>query len=135
LKITCEKARRISTFAVVGLFNTAVYFALANVILYFGASETIAAYAAYAALLPVSFIGHRKLTFLSEGRLGVEWAKFCIVQIINVTIIAVVTDLSGAGYFTGWLTFAIISILIPILNFLTFQLWVFAVAHKESEGQ
>ena len=135
MKITFERARRISTFAMVGFFNTAVYFALANILVKFGVSETIAAYAAYGALMPISFIGHRKLTFLSKGRLGVEWLRFCAVQITNITIIFVVTNLSKSGYFAGWLTFAIISVLIPMLNFLLFQLWVFAVPHQKTEDR
>ncbi|WP_189434603.1 MULTISPECIES: GtrA family protein [unclassified Mesorhizobium] len=125
MKIPFEKVRQILTFTAVGLFNTVAYFALANALLFLGSGETIAAYTAYAALLPVSFMGHRRFTFLSEGRLDTEWIKFCVVQITNIVIIAVVTYLSGAGYFTGWLTFAIISVLIPVLNFITFQLWVF----------
>lgn len=119
----------------VGFFNTAVYFALANILAKIGVSETAAAYVAYFALMPVSFIGHRKLTFLSKGRLGVEWLRFCVVQTTNITIIFVVTNLSRSGYFSGWLTFAIISVLIPVLNFLLFQLWVFAVPVQRSEDR
>ncbi|MER9586989.1 GtrA family protein [Mesorhizobium sp. M0276] len=128
-----DAVRRISTFAAVGAFNTAAFFVLANILVNFGLGETIAAYAAYGTLVPVSFIGHRKLTFLSKGRLGAEWVRFCIVLTTNVTIIFVVTNMARSGYFAGWMTFAIISLLIPLLNFLLFQLWVFAVPRQQSE--
>ncbi|MER9295805.1 GtrA family protein [Mesorhizobium sp. M0621] len=119
--------RQFVVFCAVGLVNTGAYFAVANGLhLLGGFTETASAYLAYGALVPVSFIGHRKLTFASDAAVLGEWAKFCVVQAMSLLVISVTTYSAHQGYFSGWQTFAIISIAIPALNFLTFQAWVFA---------
>lgn len=92
-----------------------------------GLSEASAAYLSYAILVPVSFIGHRRLTFQSSGAISGEWLRFCVVQMTNIALIWIVTSAAASFTFlSGWPAFAIISILIPILNFIVFQIWVFA---------
>ncbi|UVK46799.1 GtrA family protein [Mesorhizobium sp. AR07] len=118
---------QIAVFIAVGLFNTGAYFLIANGLhLIVGLTETFSAFAAYVALVPLSFVGHRKLTFASNGLVVGELAKFCVVQATNVLVIWATTYLAHKGFFSGWQTFAVISVLIPALNFLTFQAWVFA---------
>ncbi|RWH70278.1 GtrA family protein [Mesorhizobium sp.] len=125
--ITGDRLRQFITFCAVGLFNTGAYFAIANCLhLLFSLTETVSAYAAYLALVPISFLGHRRLTFASQGAVLGEWTKFCIVQALNLLLIWVVTLLSREGYLAGWQTFAVISVAIPALNFVAFQAWVFA---------
>ena len=128
--VSSVRLRQFAVFCAVGLFNTGAYFAIANGLhLLGGFSETGAAYSAYLALVPVSFVGHRRLTFASDAAVLGEWARFCVVQAMNLLVIWVTTYLAHQGYFSGWQTFAIISIAIPALNFLTFQVWVFSKAH------
>ncbi|RWE75994.1 GtrA family protein [Mesorhizobium sp.] len=125
--VSGDRLRQFITFCAVGLFNTGAYFAIANGLhLLIGLTETISAYATYLVLVPVSFLGHRKLTFASKGAVWGEWARFSIVQALNLLLIWVSTNLSREGYFAGWQTFAVISIAIPALNFVAFQAWVFA---------
>lgn len=113
-------------FAAVGGANTAGYFVLAMLLAAAGLTDTVAAYVAYFCMVPLSFIGHRRLTFASDGDAKAEWLRFCWVQAASLTVIWSITQLNEAGYLTGWATFAAISILIPLINFICFQLWVFA---------
>ena len=127
-RLDWRKKWRVVVFLGVGLFNTGAFFVLANVLAYlldFG--PRAAAYISYALLIPVSFLGHRRITFGSNGNVSREWIKFCFIQLTNILIIAGVTQAAETfPMLAGWVSFAIISILIPALNFVVFQLWVFS---------
>jgi putative flippase GtrA len=127
--------RRLATFGAIGLFNTAAFFVLANIFNYAWAfGETSAAYVSYAILMPVSFIGHRWLTFRSVGSVSKEWMKFCVIQVTNVLLIWIVTGLShDYPLISGWPAFAFISMLVPILNFIVLQIWVFSASGNEKD--
>jgi putative flippase GtrA len=121
------KVRQLATFAAVGLFNTLGYILFANgAHLYLHLDQTMAAYFAYAIMVPLSFFGHRRLTFSSDGPISTEWLKFCLVQATNLLVIWCVTMTSSHANVAGWVAFAVISVLIPVSNFVIFQLWVFA---------
>ena len=114
-----EDVRRLATFGAVGAFNTVAFFLIANVLSRF-VDDSVAAYVSYGILIPVSFLGHRQLTFRSQGLISKEGVRFCISQGLNLALIWIATHT-----LSGWLAFAMISVLIPILNFLVFQIWVF----------
>lgn len=120
------KVRQIAIFGMIGLTNTLAYFVLANVLHSFaGVDQAAVSYGAYIILVPVSFLAHRRLTFASKGRASVEWIKFCFVQAGNLLIISCVTIVARYTEAPAWSSFAAISILIPALNFVMLQLWVF----------
>lgn len=125
--VPLEKVRQILIFGAVGLFNTVGYLILANgAHLYLQLHQTSAAYLAYTLMVPLSFFGHRRLTFGSSEPVSVEWLRFCLVQATNLLIIWCVTFTSTHLQLPGWIAFAVISVLIPFLNFMVFRLWVFA---------
>jgi putative flippase GtrA len=128
MSIARSHIRRIATFGAVGLFNTLAFFVLANALnQLLGIGEAGAAYVSYAALVPVSFFGHRRLTFRSRGNISREWLKFCAIQVANLSIIWCVTILSQKfPFISGWPAFAIISVLIPVVSFFVMQIWVFS---------
>lgn len=123
-----RKKWRLPIFLAIGLFNTGAFFVLASILTYFfGFGPRAAAYISYAVLIPVSFFGHRRITFGSNGSVSWEWVKFCVIQITNILIIGLVTSVAEEiPVLAGWVSFAIISILIPVLNFIVLQLWVFS---------
>lgn len=124
-----EDFLRFARFTAIGAANTLAYFILANAIVYVvGLAREPATYIAYAAVLPFAFIGHRKITFKSSGNALVQWLRFCVMQMICITIIALVNwMMEGQPQSSSWVGFTAISILIPLLNFVIMQLWVFVV--------
>ncbi|WP_376779258.1 GtrA family protein [Agrobacterium pusense] len=123
------KIKRLVRFALVGGANTAAYFVLANISTYLlGIPHNISAYLAYALVLPFSFFGHRRFTFRSSGSAVAEWYRFCIMQGICLAVIAVVNAASMRYPASpSWVSFSVISFLIPAINFLMMQVWVFAM--------
>jgi putative flippase GtrA len=123
-----RKRWRFVIFFAVGLINTGAFFVLATVLTYFFQFGTkTSAYTAYAFLVPISFFGHRRITFGSNGPVSREWIKFCVIQVTNLFVITVVTHWAEVSpLLSGWPSFAVISVFIPIMNFIVFQLWVFS---------
>ncbi len=117
---------RLIRFAAVGLLNTLAYFALANILRYGAGLPTAwVSYIAYLILVPVSFIGHKRLTFGTTSRGLEEFAKFVLIQIVNLGIIAA-TNLALARFdAASWVNFAIVSVTIPAVNFVVLQVWIF----------
>jgi putative flippase GtrA len=124
---------RLIKFGLIGGINTLAYFVLSNTFLYgLGMGRNTAAFAAYALLVPVSFLAHRRVTFQSKGNTVLEWTKFCVMQLGCLVIIAAVNGgMSRLPESDSWIGFGTISILIPLFNFVAMQLWVFAVRHEQ----
>lgn len=118
---------RLIRFGAVGLFNTLAYFVLANALHYaLGVPTAYVSYLAYFALVPVSFLGHKRITFETKGRTLQEFSKFVLIQAVNLVIIALANLTANRMAAPGWASFAIISIAIPSINFVVLQIWVFA---------
>lgn len=123
-----DAALRIARFAAVGLFNTLAYFVLANSLHYaFGMTAELASYAAYFIMVPVSFIGHKRVTFGTKGHALQELTKFSMLQAANLCVIAAANLATKTFNAPGWVAFALISIAIPAINFVVMQIWVFVV--------
>lgn len=123
-----EAALRIVRFAAVGLFNTIAYFVLANALHYaFGMTTELASYVAYFVMVPISFIGHKRVTFGTKGQALQEFTKFAILQIANIVVIAAANLVTKTLAAPGWVAFALISIAIPAINFVVMQIWVFVI--------
>jgi putative flippase GtrA len=88
--------------------------------------ETMAVVIGYIAVLPLSFIGHRKLTFRSAGRVSPEFVRFCISFILgllaSVVAMHVATQWLAMPPFLGVVGAILV---VPIITFVVMNLWVF----------
>jgi putative flippase GtrA len=119
---------RFLRFSAIGAGTTLGYFALTNVaVTLCGSGPKSASIGVYLLLMPISFMGHRHLTFASSGQTFLEGIRFCSIHAINlivafgISLIAV--DRSGLP---PWTAFLIISAAVPVVNFIAFQTWVFS---------
>jgi putative flippase GtrA len=118
--------RRLLIFFGVGLFNTAAFFVLASGLRYaLGLGQYVSAYLAYALVLPISFLGHRGLTFASKGAIVNQWARFILLQATNLVFIWAINRTASSYVLPGWVAYAAISFAIPAVNFVVLQKWVF----------
>jgi putative flippase GtrA len=121
-----QSLRRLLIFFGVGLFNTAAFFLVASGLRYvLRLEQGVSAYLAYALVLPISFLGHRGLTFASKGAIVRQWARFILLQMTNVIIIWAVNRAASSYSLPGWIAYGVISFAIPALNFVVLQIWVF----------
>jgi putative flippase GtrA len=92
----------------------------------FGLSPSVATVVGYLAVLPLSFLGHRRLTFRSAGRLTPEFRRFCLSfatgLLTSVMAMHVATDWLGLAPVFG---VGLAVLLVPIITFLIMNNWVF----------
>lgn len=114
-------------FGLVGVTSGAIYAAVTTLLVSgLGMAPIVASVFGYCASVPMSFLGHRRFSFRSQGRWTVEAVRFVATQALNIAVTAAAmyaaTAVFGARY--GWGMVAAV-ILVPIANFLVMNFWVF----------
>ena len=121
-----RQLRELVGFMLVGGGAALGYFMLACTLKYLGMGATMASALSYGGFIPISYWGHRKLTFNSTGRAAVEVPKFVVVSSLGVAIGSlvpyVVTDVLS---FPAWIGFAWVCGIVPVVSYAGFRLWVF----------
>lgn len=114
-------------YALVGLGNGVVFSGTtAFAVSFLRMSPVLASALGYLCSVPLSFFGHRSFTFRSQNAWQGEAGRFVLVHscclAASVLIMGVITGM-GLPYYLG-LAGAVM--LIPIMNFLVSNFWVFA---------
>jgi len=123
---TSELAR----FGVVGAAATALYAAMAFLLthwLWLGLTPGEASLVAYIVAAAFSYLAHKSVTFLSTGPHRLEGLRFLALSAIGIVVaFAAPSILTGALGFDP--IFAILStcVLVPVINFVVMDRWVFA---------
>lgn len=114
-------------FGVVGVSSGLIYAAVtAFLVAIAGVAPVAASVAGYCASVPMSFLGHRRFSFRSNGRWTGEAARFVLAQALNIAV--TVGAMHGATVWFAaayWWGMIAAVILVPIANFVFMNLWVF----------
>ena len=114
-------------FGLVGIAATTLYAALAIVFMRVGLATVQASLAAYAATALFSYLAHKSVTFMSLGRHRTEAPRFLLLTATGLAVAylapALLTGLFGLP---GIVPVLVTCILIPALNLLVLDRWVFA---------
>jgi putative flippase GtrA len=117
-------------FGLVGIAATALYAALASVLMspkWFGLSAVRASLAAYAAAALFSYLAHKGVTFMSRGRHRAEAPRFLLLTATGLAVAygapALLTGMLGLP---GIVPVLVTCIAIPVLNLIVLGRWVFA---------
>ncbi|HEX2255276.1 MAG TPA: GtrA family protein [Afifellaceae bacterium] len=122
-----ERVQRILRFGVVGILATTLYFVLVNVIvLGFGLEPVTASVCAYLISLTFSYAFQSRFTFRVAEDPLTQVIRFLVVSLtglaISFFIMAFFVRTLALPYVVGG---AVICLLIPLVNFLVFERWVF----------
>ncbi len=125
---------RVLRFAAIGGLSTLIYAtgALALADRHgFGVPATIASVVAYCIAAVFSYWGHRLVTFMSDGAIGFEAARFACATalgfLLSVGLATVLTDLAG---FAPSVPVILACIMVPVLNFIILRRFVFVGAAR-----
>lgn len=115
-------------FGLVGIAATALYAILVTVFMnLIGLSAVQASLAAYAAAALFSYLAHKSRTFMSRGRHRTEAPRFVLLTVVGLAVAyAAPALLTGVLGLPGVVPVLVICILIPALNLLILDRWVFA---------
>lgn len=126
-------AARFARFVVVGVASGLIYAAVTTLLVSgAGAPPVPASIAGYCASVPMSFLGHRRFSFRSNGQWTAEAVRFGLAQALNIAVTAGAMQLAlwRTGTY-GWGMVAAV-ILVPIANFLFMNFWVFRAGMARS---
>jgi putative flippase GtrA len=124
-------------FGAVGVLSGLIYALVTALLVSYAFVQPVAAsVVGYCASVPMSFLGHRRFSFRSNGHWTMEAVRFVFTQVINIlvtaTAMAAATRWLGAPYWWGMIAAVI---LVPIANFAAMNLWVFREqAGRAGEG-
>ena len=125
--ISRERLRKLVGFGAFGALAGGVY-ALVLVLLAERAHLALflASGLAYAAAIPVSYFGNRKVTYQSRNRLSGEAVRFLAAQLVNLVVTSAVVHLA-TQYFSLSDREGIVTAFVaaPLVSLIMFELWVY----------
>jgi putative flippase GtrA len=117
-------------FGLVGIAATALYAALAIVFMnreWIGLTAVQASLAAYAAAALFSYLAHKSVTFMSRGRHRTGAPRFLLLTATGFAVAYIAPALlTGMFGLPGIVPVLVTCILVPALNLLVLDRWVFA---------
>ena len=128
--------RRLMRFGMVGIAATALYGVLAVLLTngrWIGLDAVQASLAAYAVAALFSYVAHKSVTFMSPGLHRTEAPRFFLVTAIGFAVAytapALLTGVFGMQSIISVLATCIV---VPAVNFLVLDRWVFAARKSGS---
>lgn len=117
-------------FGLVGIAATALYATLATILMnreWFGLTAVQASLAAYAAAALFSYVAHKSATFMSRGRHRTEAPRFLLLTAMGFAVAYMAPALlTGVLRLPAIIPVLVTCILVPVLNLLVLDRWVFA---------
>lgn len=126
---------KLFTFGVVGLASALVYVGTVWLLIDLAdLGHTLANLIGFSCAALTSYVGHHSFTFRADGNHHVYAPRFVAQVIITYLMSAGITEgasMLGVHHLVAAVT---IAVLLPVMNFLAFQFWVF-VAPRLGEEQ
>ncbi|MBB6309038.1 GtrA family protein [Xanthobacter tagetidis] len=126
---------RLARFLLVGAAASLTYLIVAATLhRLLGLDKFVASLLAYGIAIPVSFIGHKKVTFRDGGDWAGQMVRFALLQAVNIAAVLlavyVTEPLGEIGYWIGLLLGVA---LMPLTSFLAMHFLIF-ISHTRPSG-
>jgi len=120
-------------FASVGMVSGLLYVAAVAFLVEIMALEAVwASVLGYAIAIPVSFFGHRNITFRSDGQVSGEFLRFFLVHVCGLTVsffsMNLATQILGLSYWVGMIS---VVLLVALISFVIMNSWVFMSSNND----
>lgn len=124
-------------YIMVAGFNAALYIGLSSYITSIGMKPRYASVLALLPVLALSYLGHKHGTFRSKGRNREELPRFLLMSVMDLLLAGWLPVLTAFFHFPHIMTFALVSIAVPLANLILMRFWVFArrITHAPSEDK
>lgn len=124
---------RVTRFVFVGAMASLIYLVVAATLhRYLGWEKFVSSFIAYVVAIPVSFLGHKRVTFRDKGEVNGQAVKFALLQAVNVSVILlavyVTEPLANIGY---WIGLFLGVVLMPVTSFLVMHFFIF-ISHRRA---
>jgi putative flippase GtrA len=116
-------------FATVGGSVAALYVLGYTVLLASGMAPLLANVLAFLAAVIVQYVLQTSWTFRRPLGLPDQMRRFACTIAAGLLVSALVTGVLGPALgWAGWLSAAVVAVLLPVQNYVIFRLWVYSVA-------
>jgi putative flippase GtrA len=126
-RLATSGGQKLTRYVVVGSTAALAYLAIAFHLEHqHNFSPAASGVSAYLILAPLTYLGHRRHTFASTNKGFAEPARFAVWALVSL-LLAGLIPLTFATAFRGptWVGNLVVCAIIPILNFLVMNQWVF----------
>ncbi|MGB7241290.1 MAG: GtrA family protein [Sulfitobacter sp.] len=121
-------------FAVVGVSVAAIYIVLYLLLVTLGVYQPLANLVAFAVAIAVQYVGQTAWTFGRALGLPDQMFRFACTITLGLIVSSLLTGFVGPTLgWTDWMSALIVTIVLPIQNYLIFRNWVFSAPHEPSE--
>jgi len=125
--MTQKKKGQIIRFAMVGTGVAVTYVLLYLAFLELGISQMIANIVAFLIAVIVQYLGQTIFTFHKPLGLPDQVIRFICTIGLGLLVSALITGFFGPSMgWPDWISAALVTIILPVQNFLFFKIWVFA---------
>jgi putative flippase GtrA len=85
---------------------------------------------AYSCMVPVSFWGHKIITYRSAARAHTEFPRFCFTAGLGLLLSMVTVKLLGGTlHLPSYVSVGTVLIVVPLLSYLLMTVWVFGASY------
>lgn len=129
--------KKLLRFLTVGFASMIVYSVSVLVLIrFFGMVAEMASLTGYAVAIPMSFIGHRHITFRSDGHVSGEFLRFIVVHLAGMLCsyysMIFATETLRMSYWIGML---LCIGGVTVINFIIMNGWVFVSGKRQADEQ
>jgi len=122
-----ETVSRFLRFCLAGGAASVLYFVIASgLTFFFGMQELSASVLAYLFCILVSYFLQRRFTFRSSGKKQIEMPRFILVSVSGLLFSSAIVYFNTAVLqISPYISFTLVLVLIPVINYVLFSRYVF----------
>jgi putative flippase GtrA len=91
---------------------------------------------AYSCMIPISFWGHKIVTYKSRARALTEFPRFCFTAGLGLFLSMITVKLlSGTLHLPSYVSVGTVLVVVPLLSYLLMTVWVFGVNYLDTGDQ
>lgn len=120
-------AAKATRFGFIGVLSGTIYAGVTTALVAgLGMDPVWASLIGYCVSVPASFLGHRQVSFRSQGHWTHEAVRFVVTQGVNMAVTAGAMHAAVAwGHLPYWWGMIGAVVLVPVANFVMMNMWVF----------
>lgn len=126
---------RAARFAVVGASVAAIYILLYLGLQAQGLARPVANIAAFLFAVAVQYVGQTLFTFRRRLAVPAQMSRFIGMILLGLLVSALITGRLGPALgWPDWLAAAVVTVVLPVQNYLILKIWVYSEKYASSEG-
>ena len=135
VKMKQETRSIVFRFAVVGTIVAACYVIFYLTLLALGLSQPFANIIAFLTAVAIQYVGQALWTFRRPLAIPTQIGRFLGTIGLGLVVSALITGVLGPSFgWSSWVSAVLVTLVLPVQNFIFFRIWVFTETETSSES-